>query len=422
MLPILKKILTESNKNILILSIGTTIAQAIPVLISPILTRLYSPSDFGLFALYFSISTILAIIASGRYELAIVLPKRDNEAVNILFLTIIFSLITSLIALLIISIFHDYFFYLSSNKNISFWLYFLPLSMILTAVYQSFYYWFNRRKKYKEMSYNRIIQNIFISGGGLSFGYSGLTSSGLIIARILGQLLTVIWVVKRALKLNKGIFKFSSKKIKYVAKKYINFPKFSMLGNLIDTFCSQFMLLFLSYYGLSVLGLYALMLRVVSVPSTIISSSIGDDFRQRASQEYAKKGECKALFKSTFKKIFVISFIPFTVFYFIAPELFSYIFGEQWARSGVYAQILTPMLFIQFISSPLSSMYMIYGKQKLYLYYRMALFASLILSMFVVKYFFENIESIIITFSAVSFFFSSLNILSAYFFKNNDVV
>ena len=71
---------SEFGRNVLTLMTGTTIAQAIPIAISPILTRIYTPEDFGVFALYISISTIFAVIVTGRYELAIMLPKKNKDA------------------------------------------------------------------------------------------------------------------------------------------------------------------------------------------------------------------------------------------------------------------------------------------------------------------------------------------------------
>ncbi|MEA1954756.1 MAG: hypothetical protein U9O24_10240 [Campylobacterota bacterium] len=70
---------SEFSRNVLTLMTGTTIAQAIPIAISPILTRIYTLEDFGIFALFIAITAIFGSIANGRYELAIMLPKKDNN-------------------------------------------------------------------------------------------------------------------------------------------------------------------------------------------------------------------------------------------------------------------------------------------------------------------------------------------------------
>ena len=128
---------SEFSSNVLTLMTGTTIAQAIPIAISPILTRIYTPEDFGMFALYMSMATIISVIATGRYELAIILPEKDEDAINIMMLSIGITFLVSLITLLIIFIFNAQITLLFGNPNISQWLYFVPLTIVLTGVYQA---------------------------------------------------------------------------------------------------------------------------------------------------------------------------------------------------------------------------------------------------------------------------------------------
>lgn len=82
---------SEFSRNVLTLMTGTTISQALPIAVAPILTRIYSPEDFGLFAFYFAIVSILAVLATGRYELAIALPKKRDDAYQIVILSSIIS-------------------------------------------------------------------------------------------------------------------------------------------------------------------------------------------------------------------------------------------------------------------------------------------------------------------------------------------
>ena len=126
----LKKRFTSGSfaRNVLTLMTGTTIAQAIPIAISPILTRIYTPEDFGVFALYMSIASIIAVLATGRYELAIMLPKKDEDAVNIVALSIIIAFFVSLISFLIVFIFNTQITNLLGNPEISNWLYFIPIT------------------------------------------------------------------------------------------------------------------------------------------------------------------------------------------------------------------------------------------------------------------------------------------------------
>ena len=74
---------SEYIRNTLTLVSGNTLAQLIPLLAEPVLTRLFPPEDFGLLALFISISSLFAIVATGRYELAVMLPSKDEDAVNL---------------------------------------------------------------------------------------------------------------------------------------------------------------------------------------------------------------------------------------------------------------------------------------------------------------------------------------------------
>ncbi|MAE10064.1 MAG: translocase, partial [Candidatus Marinimicrobia bacterium] len=138
MLNKLKEILnlkSEFSKNVLTLVTGTTIAQAIPIAISPILTRIYTPEDFGVLALFISITTILGTIANGRYELAIVLPKRDNNALELTALSIIITMGFSLLLVILVILFHDPLLSYLNNDRFSFWLYLIPLSVLLFSLF-----------------------------------------------------------------------------------------------------------------------------------------------------------------------------------------------------------------------------------------------------------------------------------------------
>ena len=150
----IKKILkyinkSEFTKNSLTLISGTTIAQLLPIAISPILTRIYTPEDFGVLALFMSLSMIFSIVAGGRYELAIILPKKDSYAINILALVIVLSGIFSVLLMFSILVFHDYFVDLLENPKISFWLYLLPLVVFLLVVFNGLNYFHTRFKNYK---------------------------------------------------------------------------------------------------------------------------------------------------------------------------------------------------------------------------------------------------------------------------------
>ena len=407
---------SEFSRNVLTLMTGTTIAQAIPIAISPILTRIYTPEDFGVFALYMSVASLLSVMATGRYELAIMLPKKDEDAVNIVALSIIIAFFVSFISFLIVFIFNAQITNLLGNPEISSWLYFIPVTVLLTGIYQSLNYWSNRKKEYKRLATSRVVQSGTTATSNLALGFTEFTSSGLIFSSILGQGIATGILSLLIYKNNKKIFiKITKTKILFFLKKYIDFPKYSIFSDLLTTANSQLAILFLAnLFSISVVGFFSFASRIVSVPTAILSSSIGDVFRQEATKSYVEDHECESIYVSTLKKLIFLGFIPFLIIYLFSPLLFELLFGSTWREGGVYASILAPMLFLQFVSSPLSMMYYIAQKQKYYLWFIVLMFTSSIV-LFLSAYIFTlNIALFLQLYSYVYGFFYLLNIAITY--------
>ena len=162
---------SEFSRNVVTLLTGTIIAQALPIAIAPILTRIYSPADFGVFALYMAIATIASVFATGRYELAVMLPENEDDAINLVALSIVIALTLTLISLILILIFNQQIAKILGNPKIDNWLYFIPVAVMLTGVYQTLYYWNNRNKKYQLLALSRVTQNGTISITQTLLGY-----------------------------------------------------------------------------------------------------------------------------------------------------------------------------------------------------------------------------------------------------------
>ena len=174
-------------KSVFTLMTGTTIAQAIPIIASPILTRIYTPEDFGLLALYLSIVSIVGVGITARYELAIMLPKKNKDALNLVVLSIFVSLVISVIVFILVLVSGKSFASILGNELIYPWLYFVPFSLLLTGVYQSFNYWSNRNKKYRRLATNRVVQSTTTAGVNLGIGIIKKGPYGLILGNIISQ-------------------------------------------------------------------------------------------------------------------------------------------------------------------------------------------------------------------------------------------
>ncbi len=383
---------------------GTAIAQAIPIIISPILTRIYLPENFGIFATYLAIASILSVISTGRYELAIMLPKKNSDAANILALTILVLSGTTLLLFALTTTFGNYLVItLLKRPEITPWIYFIPITVFISGITTSLGFWFNRENKYKRLSFFRITQNATTSATNLTMGFLNFEVGGLIGGSILGPGLASTIYAKKIWNdypaFHKLIFKL---KIMALAKRYIRFPKYDIPSTLINISSNQLpFILFNSYFGAHFAGLYYLTQRVLQTPISFVSASILDVFKNEAAKNFKEHGNAKAIYISTFKRLVFLSVAPSILLYFIIIPLFVIFFGEQWRTAGEAAQILVPMLFMRFVSSPLSFMFYIGEKQKQNLMIQSLFLISVLASFYFNDNFLQVIKLISYSFSVI---------------------
>ena len=359
---------SEFTRNVLTLMTGTTIAQAIPIVISPILTRIYSPEDFGLFALYMSIVSILTVIVAGRYELAIMVPKNNRRAFSVLVLAILFTVIFSIIILIIICIFKFQIINLFHQSEISIWIYFIPLSIMLNGIYQSLYYYFLRNKLFSTLAKGKVYQSFMASSVNLLLFFMK-NETGLVAGSILGQLSSIyIFLSTGGSSLVK---KVSFKQIQYMFILYIDFLKYNSLSALLNYSSIEFAILFISsFFQPETVGIYFLTQKILFAPSGIIGSAIGQVFIQKVFDKN-RNFDINKLFHSTIIKLLYIIILPSIVIYIYGEDIFLYIFGKDWSQAGLYAKIMLPYFILRFIGAPVSTLPSLMGYQKNMLYWNM---------------------------------------------------
>lgn len=347
--------------NILTLMTGTSIAQAVPIGLSPILTRIYTPDDFGVFALYVAIVSVVCVIVTGRYEVAIMLPKKDSDAANIVILSMLISVAVSLLVLAIVFVFNKDIVLILGNPAISLWLYFIPISIFLSGMYQSLNYWCNRNKQYKRISLSNITQSSSSVATQIMFGISQWKSGGLIVGNILGSLIGVFSLLKMAgSSLVQHKEDLCVKDVIENAKRYKKFPLFSW-GALLNNAATQVPVFIISkLFGASVTGFYGMAFKILNMPLSLISGAISQVMFQRVS---TLSNEHPELLRSFVLKIFlflVVMAIPMVlVLTLYGEDIFAWIFGSAWAVAGYYASILSIALAVKFSVSPLSCVLML---------------------------------------------------------------
>jgi len=363
---------SEFSRNVLTLMTGTMIAQAIPIAISPILTRIYTPEDFGLFALYISMASIISVIATGRYELAIMLPKEDEDAVNIVVLSLLLSFFVSFIALLIVFFFNTQITNFLENPTISNWLYFIPITVFLTGLYQSFNYWSSRKKYFKQLATTKVLQSTTTSGTNLGMGFNDFGASGLILSSAIGQFLATTFLGKMIWNKDKKLFfVVSKKKIVSMAGKYIKFPKYDIPSAFLNSMSTHaFIIVFGKIFGASYLGFYSFAQRLLFVPSSVLTSSLSDVTYQKLSYLYADKKymEMNEIITNLVKKLFYFMTLPFLLIILTSQYYIPLIFGEAWLELYKYFYVLSILIYATLLIVPISHLLKIYTLQNISLF------------------------------------------------------
>jgi O-antigen/teichoic acid export membrane protein len=356
----------EFFRNVLIVMTGTTIAQLIPILVSPILTRLYTPAEFGVLGFYVSIVAIIAAVSTGKYEFAVLLPKKDKSAVNVLILCIIFVIMTFGISTLVVLIFQDSLGKIFNIRGKATVLYLVPVGILLVGSFRVLNLWLNRLKEYRLLALSRISQTGGTACANISLGLLKIIKNGLVWGHVVGHGVANVFLICLIYNGNKNDIKAIGKNsIWEQARRYSNFPKFSIFASLLEMTTLQMpLLLFPAFFGQSIAGYFVLSHRVTKAPLNLLVRAVGDVFKQSASKEFSDSGNCKKLFIKTCVRLASLSILPFGILFVGAPFLFVFIFGEEWRISGQYTQIMVLSYWMQFVVNPVSSMYMIAGKQK----------------------------------------------------------
>ena len=346
---------SDFSRNVLTLMTGTTIAQAIPIAISPILTRIYTPEDFGVFALFIAITGVFSVVASGRYELALMLPRKEEDAINVFALGMIIILLLTGFLFLVVLLFHPYLVDILNNEEIGYWLYFVPVAFFFIGLFNLLSYYSNRQKNYKDIANATIAKSVVLAIVQLTVGFLKVGASGLISGQIVSSLFANLQLFKNIVKDKELLSKVSKLKIIALAKRYKNFPKYQAPHAMLNTFSSHIPIyMFTPFFGLGVVGLYALSTRIVFAPMMILAGASAKVYNQKVTQLYNENGDAYGftvrLLKSLLKKII----FPFLIIIIFAPDIFSFIFGDEWREAGVYTQILAPWLWMVFFTATIS--------------------------------------------------------------------
>ncbi len=383
------KHISEFNKNVAVLTSGTALAQAIPLLFSPLLTRLFTPEQFGELGLFMAASTTCAVLSTGRYELAIMIPKKDKEAKWLMRLAFYFVLMTALFISSVAPVIQSKISWLGNRE----WVLLLGASVFVLGSAQTLHLWLSRQKKFKVIAAARTSEAIIIALLSLFFGYYYQWGFGLIVAIFVGQLVSASIMLGASW--NEVISMVKERwpgvaRLRVTAKKFRDFPRINGVHQVFDLLQRQGLAFIITpFFGTAVLGLYSTAFKSLRAPLAAIGASFAPVFYQEAAKTVNEGKSAEPIFKSVVSKLFVLAVPMFGVVYFFGEEIFAFVFGEEWGEAGFYAEIMAPWLFFNFLASPVSQFPLVANRQKTYLWFSvigntgavLVLFVALVFSM-----------------------------------------
>jgi O-antigen/teichoic acid export membrane protein len=384
-------------KNILSVFTASTITQFIPILTAPILTRIYTPNDYGILGILMSITGLFGVFSTMGYSNAIIIAKTEEEINKVVGLCLKNLLLVTTLSLLVIIVFGDLIANIFNINNYSIFLYLVPISLILSGIASIFGLLATRYQYYKMISTNRVISAVISAFFSIVIGLIYKSLIGLIIGFIISQVissLVLLFFLKKKHQMP-TLYEFMKQQTKIVAKNFNNFPKYVLPSDFINNFSNLIPVFVLSSYAALpqvAVGFYNMSNRILGLPIGLISNSIGDVFKQRAARDYNEFGSCRPIFIKTFKALLVSSILPFAILIIFGADIFALAFGEKWRGAGEYSQILGVMFFFRFTVSPLTYVFYVANKQRLDFYLHLLFIIVGFLSLYLGIKIFENIN------------------------------
>lgn len=351
-------------RNFVTMFSGNVVSQIIPILIAPILARLFSPDDFAIYSNFLAIAGMMGIVAAGRLELAIPITKSKKEAQDVVISGLLITLALAVLSL-VFPLFSGFFGQLYDSRELEKFLIYVPIAVLTFGALGVTTNWVLKFKKYNAISFSKIGQSLVGNALSALFGYAGWGIEGLIYGWFAGQVIgTLVLLLFMDFPTEKPNYTITS--FKTTVREYKDFPLINSLHAFTDIFATQFLLFWIITFsfGLTELGLFAMMFKYVRAPISLVTTSVSQIFFAEVSSAISRNESPVPILKKTLSTSVAFS-IPFIlVIFLLGPELFEWYLGEEWRLSGVYAKMISPMLFLLFVLSPISSIPILMNKQR----------------------------------------------------------
>lgn len=389
---------SEFLKSTMILTGGTILAQAIPMLFYPILTRLFKPEDFGLLASLAAITTILSTFATGKYETVILIQKSKKAAAYIFSLSIVIAFVVCFIIFLFFLFFKNSFLQLIRQEELGNWVLVVPIVAFSIVIFQCYNEWCVKNSYFKKLSLNKMTNTATVSLNNILIGLVKPFTGGMILGDTVGRIMTASVCIFNIFKRDRVFFNGLKKKIliKFL-KRYKDCPKYILPGQMLNVVGVQLPIFFIgAYFSSSEVGFFSLTMSLLIAPALVISVAVRDTFRQRAQIIFKETGNCRTFYRKNLILLTTVSVVGFGILAVILPPLVSFVLGEEWIMVGNYGRIMCPMILIYFISEPFTSIFIISEKFRFTLFWQILFCGLTLLSLIIGCLFIKTIEGTLV--------------------------
>ena len=343
-------------RHVLTLMTGTAVAQGVTFFMMIVLARIYTPRDMGLLATYVSVASILVAVAALRYDMTIMLPKKEPEALSVARLGMVCLTVVSLLATAA-SLPLSGLIERQWGHEVALWMPLVGLTTFLMSAVELFKYWFNRNSDYRAIAVNQAEQQIGLTSGQLVLGMAGMGGmAGLILGHTAGQIFAFVNLGRQAKPLWRRLPQ-GAPSLRWAARRYRRMPLLNGPNALADALRTNGIQLLIGGYSVASLGQFQMAWRYLDAPLILINGAVARVFFQKLST--IEPGRMRPLVRVTIKRAILIGLVPFALIYVLSPWIFPFFLGSQWTESGSFARALTPWLFMMLITSPISNLFIV---------------------------------------------------------------
>jgi len=358
------------GKNVIMIAGGTAFAQVLSYMLSPIISRIYTPEDFGVLTVYSAILGMISLLGALSYDSAIPIAENDEEAINVFGLCLLILCISTIGLALVLYLIGKPLLSMLNAEQLLNYRFLLVIGFFLTGLYTIVMSWAFRKRNFKAITKTKFSQSITGNSVKLGLGFLNSGALGLVLGKIFSESAGITTLATPIIKRERHLLQNISKDgIRWVAKRYVKFPLFSAPGLLLVSVSSQLPKIFISsIYGAQIIGLYGFAFTLVYLPMGLIGKAIQDVFYgEAASIGKSDPRRVKELSNKLLKKLIIIGSIPLAAFVLFGPVMFSFVFGSNWFQAGEYARILSIQAFTHLIFHPISTIFGIFERQSTFL-------------------------------------------------------